>query len=412
MNHKRHFSYCLVACGVVMYIGMNFGPEHLQTSMLKYIIRKNITFLRSLPSLKVNNPKPPLFQATQSSMDKDENILTRVFMTTTFPSIVKTEPTTSKPVASTPVTHITNIPKNATSSSKRNVMPTENPPTNISPLRFANYSLCTNFIGGLGNQMFMFAAIFGLAARKGMSVTVGKTDYLTKVFKLDINLKDNNKALCKTYVGRGERLNCGYDEKMASFPPNNNYRLGTYLQSWKYFYNASSALRKQFVFQDDIVESKNKVIDSILKRHNFTSRSNVTFIGIHVRRGDFVNHRFGYMVASEDYLTKAIDYFRSKEFKNPVFLTCSNDMKWTQAHIPKGVRLEYIKGNSAAVDLAILGSCDHMISTVGTFSWWAAWLTGGEVTFYQWPAKEGSGLRKQFSKDYRDYFHPGWIGFS
>ncbi|XP_069122763.1 galactoside alpha-(1,2)-fucosyltransferase 2-like [Argopecten irradians] len=292
------------------------------------------------------------------------------------------------------------------------VMPTLASPSDIAPKKTANYSVCVVLMGGLGNQMFQFAAMYGLAAKKGMCIVIGGPNELTKVFKLDVKLKENYRNVCKTFVGRGESLNCGYDKRMASFPANNNYRVGAYLQSWMYFYNASKSLRKQFVFKDDITESKNKVIHSVLRKHNFTSRSNVTLIGVHIRRGDLVDHKFGYQVASESYINKSVHYFLAKQLKNVIFLICSNGMAWTKENMPKGIRSEYIEGNSPAVDMAILGSCDHMISSVGTFSWWSAWLTGGEVTFYQWPAKEGSNLRKQFSKDYIDYFHPGWTGFS
>ncbi|OWF40076.1 Galactoside 2-alpha-L-fucosyltransferase 2 [Mizuhopecten yessoensis] len=292
------------------------------------------------------------------------------------------------------------------------VMPAQPPPSDIVPLKSANYSVCTILMGGLGNQMFQFATTYGLAAKKGMSVAIDKTDHLTKIFKLGVVEKENYRNICKTFVGRGEQLNCGYDDKMATFPPNNNYRVGSYLQSWMYFYNASTSLRKHFVFQDSIKETQNKVIDSVLKKYNFTSRSNVTLIGVHIRRADLVNHTFGYMVASKSYLQKSVNYFQSKELRNVIYIIGSNDMKWSKKSMPKGVRSDYMEGNSPEVDMAILGSCDHMISTVGTFSWWSAWMTGGEVTFYQWPAKEGSALRRQFSKDYKDFFYPGWIGFS
>jgi galactoside 2-L-fucosyltransferase 1/2 len=60
--------------------------------------------------------------------------------------------------------------------------------------------------------------------------------------------------------------------------------------------------------------------------------------------------------------------------------------------------------------MAMLASCDHTISTVGSFGWWIGWLSGGDVTYFKWPAKEGSPLRKQYGKDFSDYFYPGWIG--
>ena len=39
-------------------------------------------------------------------------------------------------------------------------------------------------------------------------------------------------------------------------------------------------------------------------------------------------------------------------------------------------------------DFVLLQSCDHVIMTVGTFGWWAAWLTSqrrGTVMYYKDP---------------------------
>ena len=50
------------------------------------------------------------------------------------------------------------------------------------------------------------------------------------------------------------------------------------------------------------------------------------------------------------------------------------------------------------------------ISAVGTFSWWSAWLIGGNVTYYKWSTKEGTPIRQHFSKDYTDCVYPHWVG--
>jgi hypothetical protein len=39
-----------------------------------------------------------------------------------------------------------------------------------------------------------------------------------------------------------------------------------------------------------------------------------------------------------------------------------------------------------------------MISTVGTFIWWSAWITGGNVTYYKWPTKEGTRYANMLAK--------------
>jgi len=35
------------------------------------------------------------------------------------------------------------------------------------------------------------------------------------------------------------------------------------------------------------------------------------------------------------------------------------------------------EGDDAAEDMALLAACDHIILSLGTFGWWAAWLGAG-----------------------------------
>ena len=72
-----------------------------------------------------------------------------------------------------------------------------------------------------------------------------------------------------------------------------------------------------------------------------------------------------------------------------------------------GARCRYVGTHKAAVDLAVLASCDHIIMSTGTYGWWAAWLTGGVVVYYKYPAREGSLYSKHFNGD--DFFPPHWI---
>jgi galactoside 2-L-fucosyltransferase 1/2 len=60
--------------------------------------------------------------------------------------------------------------------------------------------------------------------------------------------------------------------------------------------------------------------------------------------------------------------------------------------------------------MAILALCDHFISTVGTLGWWIAWLAGGNVTYYKWPARENSIFREAFDAEYTNFFYPNWVG--
>ncbi|VDH95215.1 Hypothetical predicted protein [Mytilus galloprovincialis] len=269
--------------------------------------------------------------------------------------------------------------------------------------------LCPNFMGGFGNMMFQFAAHFGVAMSKGMQVIVANKSELNRVFKLeDIDIR-NNIDICKTFISRGEKQNCAYDKNILNFNNSQNIRLGQYLQSWKYFYDFRSQLRKQFTFRDLLLqEAKSKIVQTV-KRFNIGSTRDITLVGVHVRRGDMVNHKFGYNIATPEYLTKAVQYYKSK-YKNIIFIIASQDIPWTKANMPNNTNVEYLDSPKREIIVATLSLCNHTITTVGSFSWWIGWLTGGEVMYFKWPAKEGSGLRKQYSKDFSDFYYPGWIG--
>lgn len=269
--------------------------------------------------------------------------------------------------------------------------------------------LCPIFMGGFGNMMFQLAAHFGAAMSKGMRVIVANNSELNRVFKLeDIDIR-NNTDICKKFISRGERQNCAYDKNLLNFNNSQNIRLGQYLQSWKYFYSFRSQLKKQLTFRDHLLKEAKSKIDQTVKRFNIGSTRDVTLVGVHVRRGDMVNHKFGYNIATPEYLTKAVQYFKSK-YKNIIFIISSQDIPWTKANMPNNTNVEYLTSPKREIIVATLTLCNHTITTVGSFSWWIGWLTGGEVTYFKWPAKEGSRLRKQYSKDFSDFFYPGWIG--
>jgi galactoside 2-L-fucosyltransferase 1/2 len=85
------------------------------------------------------------------------------------------------------------------------------------------------------------------------------------------------------------------------------------------------------------------------------------------------------------------------------FFLLWHQMEWTKKNMPKDIIVKYIQGTTEA-DLL----CDHVITTIGTFSWWSGWLAGGEVTYVKSPAKQGTPLAHWLN--YKDYFDPEWIG--
>ena len=94
----------------------------------------------------------------------------------------------------------------------------------------------------------------------------------------------------------------------------------------------------------------------------------VVFVGIHVRRGDFLKPElqdFGYTVATKLYLQRAMEYFTTKY--NPIhFIVASDDIQWCRENFKhyKNVWIPTQK-HSAELDMALLIQCNHTIVSTG-----------------------------------------------
>jgi len=145
-----------------------------------------------------------------------------------------------------------------------------------------------------------------------------------------------------------------------------------------------------------------------------------------------------YTVADVRYFRRAVRYMTRKFPRDQlVFVVCSDDLHWSKQNFPDAVSREVyhvtvgrpsnasVAGNrtrtnstSAVVvfserhgaeeDLAILGACNHTIMTVGTYGWWAGYLTSGITIYYRNFPSRYSELWQWFSRE--DHFPPHWIG--
>lgn len=161
-------------------------------------------------------------------------------------------------------------------------------------------------------------------------------------------------------------------------------------------------VRKSFKFKADFRDKAQKVLTSLDIGRNLT-------IGVHVRRSDMNSKRElsrGYNVATKEYFVKAFKYFRDK-FKHLLFLVVSDDLNWCRSSI-KGDDVRFVATGSAGSDMALLSQCNHSVISTGSFGWWGAYLTGGEVVYYRNFPANNSWLLKQYNKT--DYYPLPWIG--
>ncbi|XP_067408174.1 galactoside alpha-(1,2)-fucosyltransferase 2-like [Emydura macquarii macquarii] len=265
-----------------------------------------------------------------------------------------------------------------------------------------------NSIGRLGNQMGEYATLYALAKMNGRQAYIlpGMHQQLAPLFRITLPVVSND------VVQRVRWRNYGLHDWMSEeyrHIKGKYVRLTGYPCSWTFYHHLRQEILQEFSFHDHIKEEANQYLAGLRGQ-----RQNVTYVGVHVRRGDYVRvmpQIWKGVVADKAYLEKAMDYFRAK-YQEPVFVVTSNGMAWCRENIDTSLGDVYFSGDGAESspgrDFALLVHCNHTIMTIGTFGIWAGYLAGGETVYlanYTLPDSPFLRLFKPAAA-----FLPEWIG--
>ena len=263
--------------------------------------------------------------------------------------------------------------------------------------------------GRLGNHLFEYASILGIAATTNKSFHFFNLDLLKGALKyLPVQKPDKlMEARCKSAKELREAHNCQYDRKMITLETGKDYNVSINFQSWMYFDVIREEVKTLVTFKDSIVTEASDVIRDL--RRQF---ANATLVGIHVRRGDITTVA-GHIDAPVEFYNNAMNYFR-KRFPRVVFVVLGepSTTSWSTDNIKaNNDDVIVLKPRSAAVDMQILSTTDHMIRTIGTFNWWCAFKMTGRSTviFFQNFINRTHERSVAYSSSLADYMLPGWI---
>lgn len=246
-------------------------------------------------------------------------------------------------------------------------------------------------VGGLGNQMFQYAAARSLADQWGVGLELDIRpfqnyqlfDYQLSKFNIRANLADTNN-LNKSHPRWLELLY----EKIPRFPKKNSWYVqpdfafdknwgqndsveytSGYFQSEKYFLDNRENLLNDFTL---MTQFEGAHLDLVSRAQNTHS------VAIHIRRGDYVNNkktREIHGICSKTYYEKAMQQLAS-EHDNLVFFLFSNDHQWALDNLKFPGELVVVSGNQEdpEIDMMMMSNCRHHIIANSSFSWWGAWL--------------------------------------
>ena len=218
--------------------------------------------------------------------------------------------------------------------------------------------------GRLGNQMFQYASLKGIADNRGFECIIPEGYYVNEkdanrlfdVFKINCKKGCTNFEIVKESAWFDENLfqNC-----------TDQVDLQGYFQSEKYFRNISSLIKKEYQFKDQF------------------DYPNFDYVTIHVRRGDYVHQPQNHPVSSFEYYSRAKDCFK----QGMKFLVVSDDIEWCKQQEFFG-DCEFFQGENDIHELFVMTKSIGNIIANSTFSWWGAWLNQNPqnvvVAPFQW----------------------------
>ena len=263
--------------------------------------------------------------------------------------------------------------------------------------------IITHIIGGLGNQMFQYAAGRALSLARGVPLRLDTQDFegytlhngfeLNRIFNIEAQLADTRdvsqvlgwrafsplrrKLFHKRFLKfRGKHL---FVDSLSNHRldladmPDTCYLMGNW-QSERNFSQVANTIRADFTF-NALTVGRNIELAELIRKTNAVS--------LHVRRGDIASNPASLAIhglCSLDYYRRAIEYVAAKVQK-PEFVIFSDDMEWARENLHINFPCHYVdhnKGLESYNDMRLMSMCHHHILANSSFSWWGAWLNPKE----------------------------------
>ena len=290
--------------------------------------------------------------------------------------------------------------------------------------------LIVQLSGGLGNQLFQYAAGRALALRRGEPVWLDTCSYVGhagRVYALD-------QFHIKAHPAPQEILRHFARDIDNSFPNRMRRKLAAWLR------RPPSVVRERRPFQYDpqLFDDLNKdvflvghwqnegyfreIAPQIRRELTLTAPaqginaemlgaiSRSTSVSLHVRRGDYVANQATlafHGTCPPDYYHRAVEIIVQR-VAAPHFFVFSDDITWVKENLALPQPATYVAHNgpeAAHEDLRLLSACKHHVIANSTFSWWGAWLS-------DWPDKIVIAPHRWLNDpryDASDIIPPGWL---
>ena len=253
--------------------------------------------------------------------------------------------------------------------------------------------------GGLGNQMFQYAAGRRLAEKHSTLLKLDVTgfeeyklhryslhcfqcwEYIATKNEIDniiyqqSLLKNLKYKLLSKLKLQAPKSSSWIIEKQFNFDCQilqtpNNILLDGYWQTEKYFADIIDILRREFVVKYQQAPQSQNFANQIYSTES---------VSLHVRRTDYVQNALTNQIhgtCNQDYYDRAVSYI-SDRISNPHLFVFSDEPQWARDNLKYDFPTTIVDCNDASCnyeDLRLMSICKHNIIANSSFSWWAGWL--------------------------------------
>ncbi|HEY0835736.1 MAG TPA: alpha-1,2-fucosyltransferase [Azospirillum sp.] len=261
--------------------------------------------------------------------------------------------------------------------------------------------LHVRMLGGLGNQLFQYAAGLAAARRWGAELALDLTSgdrgsarhprrFMLDAFgiaaphyapdgmeRLLWKLRTSRAPRLRRLVSlaRADRSVTHFDElrvhsadrRLDGPPPRGVVSMVGYRQCAAYAAACEDVLRQELTFRHPPDGANTSMLDRI--------RGEPAAVSVHIRRGDYLQLS-GSPVLDPAYYRDAVRAIAAR-VANPRFFVFSDTPAWAREALPLDHPTVIVDGNgedAAVEDLRLMAACRHHIIANSSFSWWAPWL--------------------------------------
>lgn len=257
----------------------------------------------------------------------------------------------------------------------------------------------SQIIGGLGNQMFQYAAGRALALSRNVPLRLDISSFkeyrlhngfeIPQIFSGEFEIAtgcDLQKVLgwrsgrfARRVLRRSQMAFIRGNQFVVEpyyhfwdgfFDLSGDCYLEGYWQSAKYFSPIAEAIRSDFTFRLPLSGANRELAGQMTQNGA---------VSLHIRRGDYVSDvktRTVLNLCPLEYYQRAVRFI-AERVDRPHFFIFSDDPAWVKSNLKLEFPCSYIDHNRGAEsynDMHLMSLCRHHIIANSSFSWWGAWL--------------------------------------